>query len=225
MADMSNVVGALITSGVALLFAAIALGAALLMPGGNEVTPPRSIVTMECVGTECMSPEEIESLVGFTPLEPQSLPDGYVLYGRYVLEDEIPLQARERIAEARGVPLSEVPMFAPPTTVHLEYRFEGRAFVPLITLIETKVDDAAVLSMPSPDCGEEIQMGDRLVIYGEGAGSVVQEDPTRWHACPSHGGTGAIGNAVFLEDGVLVEVKVPLEHLSRDEVLGIVRSM
>jgi hypothetical protein len=221
---MSNFLGAIVAAAAGLLFAGVALAVALLLPNGNEIAPPQSELTRECVGPDCMSLEEIEALVGFVPLEPQDLPEGYVLYARYVLEDEIPLEARERIAEARGVPLSEVPTVAPPTTVHIEYRFHSRPFVPVINIVETRSSVPTSLSTPTPECGEEVPLRGQAAFYGEGSGSVTWNETGHWTICPN-AGDSTIGNVVFLKDEILVELKVSLENLSRSELQGIASSM
>jgi hypothetical protein len=223
---MSNFLGGLAASVTALLLAAVALAVAFLLPESNALSPPQTAVTRECVISTCMSPEEIQTLVGFVPLEPRNLPSGYVLYDRKVIQDEIPLEARRRIAEVRGVALEAVPIIAEPTTVQIEYRFQGRPFVPAITIVEIKDGSAPAiaLNMPSGDCGEEVTLVGRPAYYGEGLGSVIRLADGEWSVCPAEG-TAPLGNIMFGDQNVIVEVKVPLENLTRADALDIAGSM
>ena len=222
---MSSFVGGLSASVVALLLAVVAISVALLTPGGDadEITPA---VEASCFSPDCLSPEEVEAIVGFRPIEPSQLPSGYVLYDRAVPVDEIPLEARQRIAEARGVPLEDVPATAQPNSVHLEYRFQGRPYVPVINIVETRDGSggAVELEMPSSDCGEEIRAGDRTLFYGEGFGSVTRTEEGSWMACPGMG-EGTLVNVVFVDGDVVIEIKVPMENMTRSDALALAASM
>jgi hypothetical protein len=223
---MTNLMGAISATVLALIFGIVAVSTALLTSDTGPATSAEVQVDAPCSSEACISPDEAEAATGFRALEPAVLPAGYVLYERSVPKNEIPPEARQRIAEVQGVPLSEVPLVAPANTVQLEYRFLGRPFVPAFNIVETRGEPGApaAIRMSGEDCGEQIQVGNRTVFYGEGSGSVTRADDGAWTVCPGDG-PGALANAVFLEGDVLIEVKVSLEYLSRSDALDLVRSM
>lgn len=222
---MTSFFGGVSAVALALILGLVALASTLLSPDADDQVL-LSINETSCLSPDCLTTREVEDLVGFTPLEPSLLPQGYVLYNRSVPLNEIPEAARERIAGAQGISVDEVPTTAPPSSVLLEYRFQGRPYVPVIAITQTRTEgDHVQVRLREPDCGDELQSAGHLLLYGEGLGSVLPgQEPGVWEACPSSG-DGPLGNVVFASNNVVVEQKAPLEVLSREQILQMAESM
>src|SRR4051794_13268074 len=75
-----------------------------------------------CTPPECASAGDIQTTLGFQPLEPQSVPTGFRLARREALINQLPPQVRQTIATQQNIPLASVPESVP-SGLTVEYRF------------------------------------------------------------------------------------------------------
>lgn len=218
--------GVAVVGAVALVLAIIVSASASLLSSSGARNQHQDI-DAACVSPDCLTRAEVAELVGFRPLEPTTLPDGYVLYDRSVPKAPLPDEVRRMIAEQRGVPIDEVEEFDEPTAVHLQYRFNDRTSLPALQIIETIDPRAEVqLELTRPDCGDVLSILGRTAFYGEGLGSLQPVgNAGSWEACPAEGPRQVV-NLIFSVDDVIVEVKAfPESGLNRGDLIAIAESM
>ncbi len=180
-----------------------------------------------CSPERCMPPAEVQASVGFRPLEPSFLPDGWQLYSRTAESMELPLPAREMEARIRGVPVSEVRRMSQPTLV-LDYRFQNSNFVPAIILREDLAEQPVTSLTPeTPDCAEVISIRDIRALYGLGSGSLRPgPTPGTWQGCAEIGNDRNAHVVMLARGRIVVQIRAfPEANLTKEDVLKIAASL
>ncbi|HLF79742.1 MAG TPA: hypothetical protein VJB57_19850 [Dehalococcoidia bacterium] len=171
-----------------------------------------------------MSIPDAEKTLGFRPLEPNVVPDGYALYSRSIPKREIPADVLSRLSPAEAKAESQ------PAEIALEYRRNGSDFVPGILITET-IDREGVgpvhLILAGPACGEEVTIGGQSAIYGLGNGSLYAGDNAReWLGCVETGPAKNIHVLLLTRGDVLIEIHAfPESGLTKDDVLRMAASL
>ncbi|HLF78196.1 MAG TPA: hypothetical protein VJB57_11980 [Dehalococcoidia bacterium] len=196
--------------------------------GTEEAQTAEVAAAAPCPLSQCTALAEAQSILGFRPVEPAFLPDGWQLYSRRVESFELPLPARELEARARGVPISAIPEKSQPTLT-LEYRFQSSNFVPAIFMREEPADAPVVsLSPQTPGCAEPVNVGGATALYGLGEGRVVRgQTPGQWLACAQDTPTDRQAHFLVVARGnVVIHVRAfPEAKLTKEDVLKIAASL
>ena len=203
--------------------------AALACRGGSEAAQKAEVgAATPCPLVRCVPLQEAQSLLGFRPLEPTLLPNGFELYARRVDSFEIPLALREIEAAARGVPLSAVPEKSAPS-LSLEYRFRDSASVLAIVILEDIVEVPAIsLSPERPGCIEPVSLAGGPAFYGVGVGRISPgPSPGSWLVCAQETPNDRQIHVVIMARGnVLVQIRAFHEsNLTRQDVLRLADSL
>jgi hypothetical protein len=181
-----------------------------------------------CPPSQCAPLAEAQVALGFRPLEPSFLPDGWQLSARELESIELPLAVRELEARARGVQLSEIPLKSRPNLI-LEYRFHGSDHVPAIVIREEMTDGPITALRPeTPDCAETLTLGGRTALYGLGSGMLTPGPaPGEWLGCAQTSPNDRrVHTLLMAVDNVLVRVHAfPEANLTREDMLKLAASL
>lgn len=225
-------------------FLAIVLSLAVVLAGCSALrntgdgpgTPPllsgvaEAVPAALCQAPGCLAPEEVETQLGFRPLEPSELNEGLILWDRMVPVSELPLSVRERIAVDRDVPLDSVPTQEPSNVAVLSYRFRGSDHVPAIWIYQelAEVGDAAVptLVLSGPSCGDEKMVAGIRLVYVNGI--VERQAPdaqNRMLVCRDGTNPRDLHSVMFIKDGIFVELQgFPEAGITKDDMLRMAAS-
>ena len=210
-----------------LVASALCLTAAACASGDDAAKTGRSQevkAAVSCAGPRCISPTDAQRELGFLPVEPEALPEGFALYERYIPSLELSEEGREELAEQ-----TEEAETATPSTLILDYRYLSSSPIPALTLFETRARGGkAHVSMSEESCGEEVALLDGRVHYGRGVGSlVVDENGHDFYVCPADGPPGLDIHTAYLAKGeILIEIKAfPEARVTRDDILKIAASL
>ena len=212
-----------------LLLLVILTTAALGCRDGSEAAQQAEVAAATpCPLSRCVPLAEAQSLLGFRPLEPTVLPNGFDLYSRRVEGFAIPLAFREQQAIALGVPLSAVPEKSAPS-LSLEYHFMDSASVLAITIREDILDAPAVsLSPETPGCIEPVSLASGPAFYGVGVGGINRgPSPGSWLICAQRTpGDRQVHVVMMARGNVLVQIRAFHEsNLTRQDVLRLADSL
>jgi len=210
-----------------LIASALCMTAAACGSGGDAPTIGRTSevkAAVACAGPRCVSPVDAQRELGFLPIEPEALPEGFGLHERYVLSLDLSEQGRREIAEQ-----GDEAEALTPSTLILDYRYLGSSPIPALTLFETKARGGrAHVFMLEEACGENVDLPEGSVYYGRGMGSrVVDDNGHDFHVCPAEGPPGLEVYSAYLAKGeIFIEIKAfPEAGVTRDDVLEIAASL
>jgi hypothetical protein len=195
---------------------------------GEEAQTAEVAAAMPCPLARCVALGEAQSLLGFQPIEPSFLPDGWSLYSRRVESTELPPMVREIEARSRGIPISDVPLKSAPVLA-LEYRFQDSNFVPAITIAEHRTEEQVTsLSPETPGCATAVSLSTGTALYGMGAGRMQRgQTPGAWVGCAQQTPNDRQAHVVMLTRGnILVQIRAfPEAKITREDILKIAASL
>jgi hypothetical protein len=177
---------------------------------------------LDCPPERCIPIEQLNTSLGFTLLEPETVPEDFVLESRKVFENSGP-----GAPQPGAVGPSDV--LAPPSSVLMEFRFRGSPAIPGITLIETSLEpgDPETLSLQAANCAEEVDAGDGQTFYINGTYTLsVAPDESTHVLCKDPNGSGDFHSIVAKRGNVLIEVVAfPEVRITKEEIIEFVKSL